>query len=298
MYALRLLLMVGLVVTMPNVAIAQARVEKNVVVGMYSGLALIMDVHYPDEPNGYGIVHIAGSGWQRPLAYSAPLLSESQMELYGNPLVEQGYTIFSLNHRATPRFQYPAQLEDVQRAVRFIRFYADDYGIDPDRIGAIGSSSGGHLAGMLGVLDGHGNPDDIDPVNRVSAKVQAVVARSAPMDLVHMRTLRGTGLVSLLLGAVSSRDIQLEEGRRYWDASPINFVSSDDAPMLFIHGDADQIVPFEQSETMRDALNAAGVEVYLLRLPGAYHGPSVSEAQNPPDYINTVIDWFDQRLKE
>ena len=118
---------------LPPVAQSQARIEKNVVVGMYSGLALVMDVHHAENPNGYGIIHVAGSGWGRPLAYSAPLLSESQVGIYGQPLVEQGYTVFSLNHRATPGFQFPAPLEDVQRAVRFIRYHAEEYGIDRDR---------------------------------------------------------------------------------------------------------------------------------------------------------------------
>ena len=177
-----LFLTVATLIFVPITAEGQARVEKNVLVGMHSGLALVMDVHHSENPNGYGIVHISGSGWRRPLAYSAPPLSERQVDLYGQPLVERGYTVFSLNHRATPRFQFPAPLEDVQRAVRFVRYHAAEYGIDPDRIGAVGGSSGGHLVSMLGVLDGHGDSDDPDPVNRVSAKVQTVVARAAPIS--------------------------------------------------------------------------------------------------------------------
>jgi len=121
-------LLLGMLMLNPALVKSQSRVEKNIVVGTYSGLALLMDVHYPENPNGYGIIHIAGSAWRRPLAYNAPLLSQSrQVELYGKPLVEQGYTVFSLNHRAIPRFQFPSQLHDVQRAVRFIRFYADTF---------------------------------------------------------------------------------------------------------------------------------------------------------------------------
>ena len=126
-----LLLVVGALVLGPVEAAAQARVEKNVIVGMYSGLALVMDVHYPANPNGYGIVHIAGSGWARPLGYDAQPISERHVDIWGQPLVEQGYTVFSLNHRAIPRFQYPAPINDVQRAVRFIRFHAEKFGIDP-----------------------------------------------------------------------------------------------------------------------------------------------------------------------
>ena len=106
-------------------AAAQSRVEKNVVYGMFSGTALLMDVLYPARPNGFGIVFIAGSGWNAPLGYSAPPLKESpQVEMYVPSLLEAGYTVFSITHRATPTFRYPAAVEDAQRAVRFIRHNA------------------------------------------------------------------------------------------------------------------------------------------------------------------------------
>src|SRR5262249_19905327 len=94
------------------------RIDKNVVYGMYSGLALLMDVYHAEKPNGYGVVWINGSGWNAPLAWDAPALKDrgAAAKLYNS-----GYTVFVINHRQTPRFQYPAPLEDAQRAVRFIR---------------------------------------------------------------------------------------------------------------------------------------------------------------------------------
>ena len=128
-----------------------AKVERNVVFGGCSGLALLMDVYYPENPNGYGIIQISGSGWTKPLNLDAVMLNHhGAVKLMGEALVEAGYTLFSVNHRAAPRFTYPAAVEDVQRAVRFIRFHADRYGINSERIGAIGGSSGGHLVSMLG----------------------------------------------------------------------------------------------------------------------------------------------------
>jgi acetyl esterase/lipase len=280
---------------LPASVFGQGRIEKNVVVGMVSGLALVMDVHLPDEPNGYGIVHISGSAFSRPLAYNAPLISESQAGIYGEPLVAKGYTVFSLNHRATPRFRYPAPLLDVQRAVRFIRYHAQEYGIDPDRIGAVGGSSGGMLVSLLGVLDGKGDPDDPDAINGVSAKVQVVVARAAPVD--HTRWSTGE-VGALLFGASNSQDPQSEEARRYREASAINYVSADDPPFLLIHGDADQTIPFEQAGLMSDALKEVGVDSRVIRIPGAGHGPTFPGAENPPDYIGAMTDWFDQHLKE
>src|SRR5215471_7058753 len=164
------------------------RVEKNVVYGMYSGLALLMDVHYPDKSNGYAVVLVPGSGWTAPLSFDATPVKQTSTAAGDGPkrLADSGYTVFVVNHRATPRFQYPAPLEDVQRAVRFVRSNAANYRIDPTRMGAFGSSSGGHLVSMLGVLDGQGKRDDPDPINRVSAKVQTVVALFPAIDLTKM----------------------------------------------------------------------------------------------------------------
>ena len=289
-------LLLAVLLALPSMSTAQSRIDKNVVIGTHSGLALLMDVHYPENPNGYGIVHIAGSAWRRELAYNAPLLSQSlQVELFGRPLVEQGYTVFSLNHRAIPRFQFPSPLDDVERAVRFIRFYAATFKINPDRIGAVGGSSGGHLVSLLGVLDGDGNPNDPDPVNRMSSKVQTVVARAPSIDLA--RTSDNV-YIGLLVGATSPpNDPNSEESQLYRAASPINFVSSDDPPFLLLHGDKDDVVPFEQSELMRDALTAEGVATHLFVIPGGGHGATFRGAQPPPDYIGTMINWFDQHLR-
>ena len=180
---------------------AEALLESNVVYGMYSGLALLMDVHYPEKPSGYGVIFIAGSGWHAPLAYSAAPLKESvQVKLYVKPLAAAGYVVFAVSHRAAPRFRYPAAVEDVQRAVRFIRHNAGKYGIDPSRIGGVGGSSGGHLVSMLGTLDGKGDPEDSDPVNLKSAKLQCVVARAAPADFMGMNRGSGSPATASFLG--------------------------------------------------------------------------------------------------
>ena len=90
----------------PPVTITPLNVERNVIYGMYSGFALLMDVHRPVRANGYGIVFVAGSGWQAPLDYGATPLKETQIPLWGPALVAAGYTVFAVNHRAAPRFHY------------------------------------------------------------------------------------------------------------------------------------------------------------------------------------------------
>jgi len=266
---------------------------------MYSGLALLMDVYYPDTPNGCGIIHVSGSGWHASLGYDArPLKQSKHVEIYAKPLVAAGYTVFSVNHRAAPRFRYPAAVEDVQRAVRFIRHHAKDYGINPERIGAVGGSSGGHLVSMLGVLDGEGDPNAPDSVNHESAKVQCVVARAAPADLRQIATEAGSPTVASFLGWRLPRraDPRSIEAKRYMEASPISHVSADDPPFLLLHGDADQAIPFEQAESMAGALRKVGVEVKLLGIRGGGHGPTFPGAKNPPDYIGEMIRWFDRYL--
>ncbi len=116
-------------------------------------------------------------------------------------LTRAGYTVFVVNHRAAPRFRYPAAVEDVQRAVRYVRHNAARYGVAPDRIGAIGYSSGGTLASLLGVLGGEGTPSDTDPVQRESARVQCVVAGGAAFDFTKVQTLVGLPVMGSYLGS-------------------------------------------------------------------------------------------------
>ncbi len=281
--------------TMAQPDLPAAKVDRNVVYGMYSGLALLLDVYYPENPNGYGVIHISGSGWARPLGLDARMLNHQEhVSLEGAALVQAGYTLFSINHRATPRFTYPAAEADVQRAVRFIRYHAQDYAIDPDRIGAVGGSSGGHLVSMLGVLNGDENTFDNHPINQVSAKVQCVVARAAPMYFDEH------GIGANFLG-IASREIANKNSAEHKlakDASPISHVSSDDPPFLLLHGDQDEIVPITMSEKMKEALNKVGVPNKLLVVDGAGHGPRFPGAKNLPDLGAERVNWLNKYLKK
>lgn len=269
-----------------------AKVDRNVIYGMYSGLALIMDVYYPEESNGHGVIQISGSGWTRPMGYDARVLShQAHVKNDGEPLLAAGYTVFAINHRATPRFQFPAQVEDVQRAVRYIRFHAERYGINPYKIGALGGSSGGHLVSMLGVLDGDENRPDQSPVNRVNAKVQCVIARAAPSNFIN-------GQDANYFVGVREKERMVEgslEHRIASEASPITHVTSDDAPILLVHGDADAVVDISQSEVMYAKLKSAGVPSKLLRVEQGGHGFNYG-GHRPTDIDQTQIAWFDKYL--
>ena len=291
------LLMKAFLLTLVTVcrAASEPTVQSNVVYGMYSGAALLMDVHRPSaNPNGYGIVFISGSGWTTPMAYGSwELKSNGQSTMYTKPLVAAGYTVFTINHRALPRFHYPAAVEDAQRAVRFIRHNAAQFGIRPDRIGASGGSSGGHLVSMLGTLDGKGKPEDPDPVERESAKVQCVVARAAPTNFFRAES---AGVKFLGMSLVAPVDKASIEYRTYAEGSPVTHISPDDPPFLLMHGDQDESVPFMQSVDFERALKAAGVTVRLLLVDGAGHGPNFPGAKNPPDYMGEMVAWFNRYL--
>ena len=288
-----------LLVVATTVSLLQARTEENVVYAMRGGLAMLLDVHYPGRSNGFGIVFIPGSGWHAPLSYdAAPLKASGFAKLYVPPLTEAGFTVFVINHRAAPRYSYPAPIEDAQRAVRFVRHHADRFGIDSARIGGVGGSSGGHLISMLGVLDGGGDPASSDPVERASAKLQAVFARAAGFDLTQTQDRFSSGSVSSLLGMrLGARDApSSKEHRTYWAASPAAHVSPDDPPFLLIHGTADERVSHQQSERFQARLAADGIPAELIKVDGGGHGPSFPGARNPPDYLGAMVKFFEERL--
>ena len=266
-----------------------AKVDRNVVFGMYSGLALVMDVYYPENPNGYGIIHISGSSWSRPLSLDASMINHKRhVKFEGEAFVEAGYTLFSINHRATPRFIYPAAVEDAQRAVRFIRYHADKYRINPDRIGAIGGSSGGYLVCMLASLDGDEILADDTPINRMSAKVQCVIARAPTTNFMD------GNIGESFLGIKVRNEPSTIEYKRAQEASPIYHVSVDDPPFLLIHGDQDPVVPYVLSKNMYNKLLEMKVKANLITVEGGVHGPGVI---NSPEVREQMVQWMDQHLK-
>jgi acetyl esterase/lipase len=298
LFALSLIAIIGLtsnqVTAQPD--LNPKKVDRNVVFGMYSGLALVMDVYYPKKPNGYGVVHISGSGWTKPLSLDAQMLNhQGHIKYEAQALLDAGYTLFGINHRPVPRFLYPAAVEDCQRAVRFIRFNAAKYGIKPDRIGAIGGSSGGHLVSMLGTLDGEDFMDDDTPINRMSAKVQTVIARAAPSSFM---TSARTGESFIGVGGKAKRDPKSEEYKRAKEASPISHVTSDDPPFLLVHGEKDDIVPISLSTDFLKKFQEVNVPCKLITVEGAGHGPNFSGAINMPDLGAEYVKWMDKHLKK
>ena len=238
------------------------KVDRNVIYGMYSGLALLMDVHYPETPNGIGLIHVSGSGFTKPLSLNAqPLNHQGHVKLECEGLLKNGFTIFTINHRAAPRFKFPAPIEDVQRAIRFVRYHAKKYNINPDKIGAIGGSSGGNIVLMSGMLDGDGNKEDLDVVNKESSKVQAIIARAPVTTFTHNFSYSNSTYLGVRGKEMTK--IKSPENKIALEASPISHISKDDPPVLFMHGEKDSTVPISHSLIMIDSLKKYGVKTKL-----------------------------------
>jgi acetyl esterase/lipase len=276
---------------------APAGIERNIVYGMYSGAALLLDVYRPAKPNGFGIVFIAGSGFHAEPEYGARPLKDTQIDLWGPPLITAGYTVFAINHRGAPRFHFPAAIEDVQRAIRFVRAHAPEYGIDAAHLGGLGGSSGGNLIALAALRAAPGIAGDVDAINQQPATLQAIVLRAAVTDLRNMPTAEGANFVVAYMETPPGNSPAAKA--LYDAASPVTQVRANPPPTLLIHGDADALVPYQQSVAMQSALVQAGAPTRLITIPGGVHGADFGGGLHPewPDYYAETVGWFDKYLR-
>lgn len=185
-------------------------------------------------------------------------------------LTEADYVAFSVGYRlydGTTGTRWPVQLDDAQRAARWVRANAAAYGVDPDRIGAYGHSSGGQLAGFLGTRDAR---DDADPdLAGVPGRVGCVVDLAGVMDLTVFEPDAETAATwAALLGGSAAAP---PDAAAYRDFSPIAFVDEATAPFLILQGAADAPSMIANSRAMEAALREAGVEVVYGEFPGLDH---------------------------
>jgi len=205
-------------------------------------------------------------------------------------LAQHGFVATTITYRLAPKYPFPAAIHDTKAAVRWLRLNATKYQIDPNRIGATGSSAGGHLAQFLGVTGGVPEFEG-DQNPRPSSKVACVVNVYGPSDFTksYGKSVDAHEVLPLWL------DGNLEQARlRHVQASPLNWVNPDSAPTLLIHGTEDKYVAHEQAEWMHDRLKACGVEVKLLTLEGAGHGfrgPDAEKAEK------ALLEFFEEKLK-
>jgi acetyl esterase/lipase len=274
--------------------------KEDVIYGRKFGTALTMDVFTPKkDANGIGLVMCVSGGW-----FSAK--TSVNPGVFGDAL-NRGYTVFAVVHGSQPKFTIPEVLEDMHRAIRFIRHNAKTYNIDPDRIGIMGGSAGGHLSLMMGCTGGDGNPKAPDVIDRGSSKVQCVACLFPPTDFLNYGK---EGNIALGRGTLTnfrapfdfmefdpkSRSFNLitdeakrnEIGKRI---SPAYHVTDKSAPALIVHGDADMLVPIQQAELIIEKFKAAKVPCELVVKKGAGHGGKEFAGVD-----KTLVDWFDKHL--
>jgi len=267
----------GLLSFLATPASAQSKTQ-DVIYMKAGGAAFTMDVLRPAKQNKAAVVFVVSGGW----------ISDHSMLKNFEPDIEKvfvhaGFTVFEVVHGAQPRFKVAEIVEQVRTAVRFVREHAADYGIDTNRVGVSGISSGGHLSLMIA-----GSPDS--PVN-------AVAAISPPTDLANWGkpafVFTDDPQLAMFVPALGfdSKAPKHDVEALAKQLSPLIYVNAKYPPTLIIHGDSDKVVPLQQAQAMDHALAEAGVEHKLEVIHGGGHddktfGPGLMKA----------IEWFKAKL--
>jgi acetyl esterase/lipase len=253
------------------------------------GHDLTFDVVYPKKPSGQAIILMVSGGWRSHPDDFHPWMVA--------PLLRRHYTVFAVSHLSQPEATVMEIVEDVNRAVRFIRYNAPRFGIERERIGVTGGSAGGHLSLMLATCGGPGPIDTGDPVDRFSSSVQAVAIFYPVTDLLNLGASTenpgdGGPPKSFVeaFGPDSTDPARWQEIGRAM--SPIYHVTAEMPPTLIYHGDADTLVPLDQSERFAARAREAGANVKLVVHRGGMHGWITMFWD-----IRQFADWFDQHLE-
>ncbi len=280
--------------------------KSEIIYGRKDGMALTMTVLTPKQkPNGKAIISVISGNWISTERARMRLPEWSQI------YIDNGYTVFGVMVSSQPKYAIPDEISDLKRAVRFIRYNAKDYSIDANKIGITGSSSGGHLSLMIATADDITNSKSTDPVDKVSSRVQAAAVFFPPTDFINFGGVNTSGKINqaglVLTRVAAAFDFKVwndttgtyvsitDSEKRLAIAkeiSPINSVSSDDPPVLIIHGDKDMLVPKQQSESIIAKLKQANVPSNLIIKEGGSHGWKDMEVEE-----KFFLDWFNKYLK-
>lgn len=275
---------------------AGIRFEKDIAYIPNGDEAQKLDLYLPEKPADKPlplIVHIHGGGWRAGSKFPCPVTL----------MVLQGYAVASVEYRFSQKAIFPAQIQDCQAAIRWLRAHAKEYNFDTEKLGAIGGSAGGHLSALVGTSGGKkafapigGNEEQSDRVQAVCdifgpADFSAVVQQAAEdKNVKNIFAFNTPGdPYSLLIGT------RLDDKPKADAVSPVHYISKDSPPFLIFHGTHDTLVPYAQSEEFAAALKAQGIEVWLQKIPGAGHG---GPAFTKPSVTKLTQNFFDKHLKD
>jgi acetyl esterase/lipase len=245
---------------------AKVRVERDITYRRVGGKGLKLDAYVP--PGGGrrpAVIALYGGGWVLGnKSMSAPLAST---------IADQGFVTYAIDYRLAPKHPFPAAIDDVRASVEWVRSHASDFGVDPDRIGAIGGSAGGHLA-VLAATMGDGPHDR-------GARLATAVSWAGPMDLHLVRYgPESHPYIEAFLDCVGRPCVEA----KIVAASPISHVDASDPPVLLAQGEEDVLVPPDQGIRMAAALEQAGVPRELLLVPNAGHDERVIPPVEQPSF--------------
>jgi acetyl esterase/lipase len=255
----------------------------------HDGVALTLDVFKPAKPSGICVLWMVSGGW---------VSSHDAIDAnLARAFTDRGITFVPVVHGTQPRFKLTEIVQDIHRAVRYVRANAAKYGIDPERIGISGGSAGGHLSLMMGAYGREGAADAKDPIDRASSRVQAVACFYPPTDFLNYGR---EGLTAYEIPPLKvfwpafgiNESTSVEEKQRLGrTTSPIYGDLTKMPPTFIIHGDADLLVPIQQSQRFIDRLVGEKVEAKLDVRPGKAHGwPGIEKD------ATLLIDWFLKHL--
>jgi acetyl esterase/lipase len=240
----------------PPAVDVQISIQHNVSYGVVDGHELLLDIYQPAAASVHpraAVILIHGGGWTN--------FDKSTMAGMGSFLARSDFVAFSVDYRLLhgTENRWPAQLDDVQRAVRWVRANAAKYNVDQKRIGAFGHSAGAQLAALLGLEDTRDNSDSA--LAQFSSQVEAVVDQSGPSDFTVIHDPEGLAFLAALFGVdyATKPDV-------WRDASPVFHVSKTSSAFLVVHGTRDESVPIAQAQELVDKLQAAGVPVKFVKL--------------------------------
>jgi acetyl esterase/lipase len=263
--------------------------ERDVTYCTLDGVELKMDIYRPQRSAAPtpALLYVHGGGWTGGDKRSGEGIRDIP------ELLARGYLVAAVNYRLAPRYKFPAMIEDVKCAVRFLRANAERFSINPEKIGAWGGSAGGHLVALLGTADATAGWD-VGQYLEQSSRVQAVVDMYGPTDLTVLFEGANPRLMEQVFGTSDRNSETLQK------ASPVNWVSSDDPPFLILHGERDSLVPVSQSQIFYEKLRAAGVPATFVIVKNAGHGFAPLGGPISPsrqELTKMIADFFDQYLK-
>lgn len=244
------------------------------------------DVYQPESDVALpAIIMIHGGAWRHG--------SKIAMMRHARRVARVGYVVVSINYRLAPKYPWPAQIDDCQYAVRWLKKNAQAYNIDADRIGVFGYSAGGHLAALLGTMSKKDNAlfekglaTEDEELKEFSPAVCAVAVGGAPCEFSWLD--EGSEVLKYWMGG--SRKSLPE---KYRLASPLEYVTTDDSPFFIFHGTADMLVPLQSSSDFHQALKSKGVPSTFLPVDGAGHLATFSNA----NLLKHIIPFFDTHLQ-